>query len=64
MKVRVFTKNYLRNKLDDSSLGFTKSLNNTEGNTYDETNPRTSGNIIFCIWLRPLKRMIRKYFVE
>ena len=55
MKVRVFTKDYFQNKLDDSSLDFTKSLINSESNTYYQTNPGTSGNINFSDWLKTLK---------
>ena len=43
----VFIKDNRQNKLDDSSLGFTKSLSNGESKTYDQDNPKTSGNITF-----------------
>ena len=62
MKVRVFTKDYFQSKLDDSSLDFTKSLINSESNTYYQTNPRTSGNINFLDWLKTLKEGDKKAF--
>ena len=59
-KARVFI--YLQNKFDDSSLEFTKSLNNDESNTYDQTNARTSGNIHFSNLLKALKEFDKKVF--
>ena len=44
---RVFTKDNHQNKLEDSSVGFTKTWNNVKSNIYDQTNARTSGNINF-----------------
>ena len=46
-KARVFTKDNHQNKLEDSSVGFTKTWNNVKSNIYDQTNARTSGNINF-----------------
>ena len=64
-KVRVFTKENQQNVLDDSSLDFTKNINNGKSNTYDPI-PGTSGNINFSDLFKALKeddKMIR-YFVE
>ena len=45
-KARVFTKDNQQNVLDNSSLDFTKNINNSNSNTYDQV-PGTSGNINF-----------------
>ena len=57
-KARVFTKGNLQNELDDSSLDFTKSLNNTESNTYDQTNARASGDFDFSDFFKAFKEGI------
>ena len=62
IKVTVFMKDYFQNKSDDSSLDFTKSLINSESNTYYQTNPRTSGNINILDWLKTLKEGNKKEF--
>ena len=66
-KAIVFTKDNPQNKSYDSSLDFTKSLNNGVSNTYDQTNPRAGGNINFLYLFKVLKaskRMVKRYVAE
>ena len=58
----MFTKNNLQNKLYDSNLDFTKSLNNGESNTYDQTNARPSGDINLSDLFEALKEDNKKVF--
>ena len=58
-KARVFTKGNQQNMLDDSSLDFTKSINNGKSNTYDHI-ARTSGDINFSNLLKALKEDNKK----
>ena len=58
-KARVFTKNNQQNVLDDSSLDFTKNINNGKSNTYDPI-PGTSGNINFSDLFKALKEDDKK----
>ena len=63
----MFTKDNPQNKSYDSSLDFTKSLNNGVSNTYDQTNPRAGGNINFLYLFKVLKaskRMVKRYVAE
>ena len=53
-KARVFTKDNQQNVLDNSSLDFTKNINNSNSNTYDQV-PGTSGNINFSDLFKTLK---------
>ena len=53
-KARVFTKDNQQNVFDDSSLDFTKNINNGNSNTYDQI-PGTSGNINFSDLFKALK---------
>ena len=66
-KAIAFTKDNPQNKSYDSSLDFTKSLNNGVSNTYDQTNPRAGGNINFSDLFKVLKaskRMVKRYVAE
>ena len=58
-KTRVFTKDNQQNMLDDSSLDFTKSINNGDSNTYDQI-ARTSGNINFSDLFKAFKEDDKK----
>ena len=60
-KARVFTKDNQQNVLDDSSLDFTKNINNGSSNTYDQI-PGTSGNINFSDLFKALKEDDKKVF--
>ena len=53
-KARVFTKDNQQNVLDNSSLDFTKNINNSNSNTYDQV-PGTSGSINFSDLFKALK---------
>ena len=58
-KARLFTKGNQQNVLDDSSLDFTKNVNNSNSNTYDQF-PGTSGDINFSDLFKVLKEDDKK----
>ena len=58
-KARLFTKGNQQNVLDDSSLDFTKNVNNSNSNTYDQF-PGTSGDINFSDLFKALKEYDKK----
>ena len=58
-KARVFTKDNQQNVIYDSSLDFTKNINNGNNNTYDQV-PGTSGNINFSDLFKALKEDDKK----
>ena len=60
-KARVFTKDNQQNVIYDSSLDFTKNINNGNNNTYDQV-PGTSGNINFSDLFKTLKEDDKKVY--
>ena len=58
-KARLFPKDNQQNVLDDSSLDFTKNINNGSSNTYDQI-AGISGNINFSDLFKTLKEDDKK----